>query len=97
MLDHNITSLLCSIERQLLRIADSVCRSESSIHENRPYSREDATRLLGVSTHTIDTARRKGKLNELKRLGARYVRIPGESMLAYQRVHHKTRVHVLKI
>lgn len=97
MSNTNIISLLQSIDLQLTKIADAVCTSSSLINKDRAYRREEAARVLGVSTRTVDVARKKGLLEDAARLGARYVRITGASMQIYQSGQRRTKVRVLKL
>jgi len=87
-----ITRLLRSIDGRLAGIAKESSKPSSiRLDPHRSYSRSEAARLLGVSTWTIDKARKLGLLKETARLGQRDVRLSGESLLVFQHERQEQR------
>ena len=81
-----IISLMRSIDSRLAQIAQGVCNDElPPIHPDKAYTRQQAARLLSVSTWTIDHARKSGLLSEAERVGNRDVRIAGDSLVRFHR------------
>jgi hypothetical protein len=94
-----ILSLLISIDRRLALIADSITDNPSPtvIHPNQSYTRRQTARLLGVSTWTVDRARKDGLLVEARRIGQRDVRITGESILEFHQRVRRTTAQIQKL
>ena len=64
--------ILRSIEAHVARIVEVIDGAPpESIDARQAYTRAQAARLLGVSTWTIDRARKTGALVEARRIGQR--------------------------
>ena len=94
-----IHNLLISIDRRLALIADNVTDNPSPtiINSDQSYTRRQTARLLGVSTWTVDRARKDGLLVEARRVGKRDVRITGESILEFHRESSRSSARIQKL
>ena len=93
-----IAAVLEVIDRRLALIERAFANPKpESIDGGRAYSRRQAARALGVSTWTIDKARKEGLLIEARRLGQRDVRVTGESLLAFMKINETASVRVRKL
>lgn len=102
MIEHcattEIAAVLEVIDRRLARIERAFANPEpESIDGGRAYSRRQAARALGVSTWTIDRARKQGLLVEANRIGQRDVRVTGESLAVFMQGRESASVHVRKM
>ena len=94
----HVVSLLETINERLGTIARTLTASPpGAINPHQAYTRTQAARLLGVSTWTIDRARRQGLLIEANRIGKRDVRITGESLMAFMRSTDTASIRVRKL
>ena len=71
--------------------------THARIEADQTYTRGEAAAILGVSTWTVDRARKDGRLVDVDRLGARYVRITGDSMMKYMNKSETASVGVRKM
>ena len=93
-----IIALLRSIDRRLTVITEILGNdTPAAVNPNQSYSRTQTARLLGVSTWTVDRARKDGSLVEARRIGQRDVRLTGESILEFHRAACRTTVRVQKL
>ncbi len=94
-----ITELLHSIDRHLAQIADDITGNPSStvINPDQGYTRRQTARLLGVSTWTVDKARKDGLLVEARKVGKRDIRITGESILEFHQAARRSSALVQKL
>ncbi len=93
-----VATLLESIDRRLQEVLrGQTTSSVAPVHPDRVYTRTQAARLLGVSTWTIDRARKQGLLVEARRVGQRDVRITGESLVALMKKTEAPSVRVRRL
>lgn len=91
-------ALLESINCRLREVLRGQATSQvAPIDLNQAYTLTQATRLLGVSTWTIDKGRKAGLLIEARRIGQRDVRITGESLVRFMKERESASVHVRKM
>ncbi len=95
----SILGLLISIDRRLALIADGITDNPSStvINPDQSYTRRQTARLLGVSTWTVDRARKDGLLVEARKVGKRDIRITGESILEFHRQARRSSMQVQRL
>lgn len=96
-MSNEICQLLAAIHAEVVRIADANCASIPVASAHQAYTRTQAARLLGVSTWTIDRARKQGALIEARRIGERDVRITGESLMEFVKESEANSVRVRKM
>lgn len=90
-----VVTLLESIDRRLqVALRTQQETNVAPINPHQAYTRKQAARLLGVSTWSIDRARKQGLLIETRRIGERDVRITGVSLMAYMQEREATSVRV---
>ena len=95
-MSEGVVQLLQSIDRRLVDLlADSQLRNGGD--PQKAYTRQQAARLIGVSTWTIDRARKQGLLIEARRFGQRDVRITGESLVRFMNERESASAHVRKM
>ncbi len=93
-----IIDLLHSIDRRLATVAGGLGNDlPPSINPHQSYTRRQTARLLGVSTWTVDRARKDGLLIEARRMGKRDVRITGESILEFHQRARRSSTLVQKL
>lgn len=93
-----VISLLRRIDGRLCSIAHALAASPPvAINPRHAYTRTQAARLIGVSTWTIDRARKQGLLLEACRLGQRDVRITGESLVSFVSSNDTASIRVRKL
>ena len=94
-----IIELLRSIDSHLALIANSSTGNPFPvvINSNQSYTRQQTARLLGVSTWTVDKARKDGLLVEARKVGKRDIRITGKSILEFHQEARRSSAHVQKL
>lgn len=82
-----VVALLDSIDGRLTAALNQTTRSVEGdgVDPDKVYTRRAAAMRLGVSTWTIDRARKDGLLIDVERIGVRYVRITGASIARFKR------------
>lgn len=93
-----VVSLLAEINERLATITKTLTAAPpDAINPKQAYTRTQAALLLGVSTWTIDRARKQGLLIETRRIGQRDVRVTGESLLEFMKEQESASVRVRKM
>lgn len=94
-----VLALLETITLQLQELisAQHAASTVAPVDPHRAYTRTQAARLIGMSTWTIDRARKQGLLAEARQIGHRDVRITGESLLKFMKGGEVASVRVRKL
>ena len=94
-----VVALLDSIDGRLTAALNQTTRSVEGdgVDPDKVYTRREAAAALGVSVWTIDRARKDGLLIDVERLGVRYVRITGESLVGFIKKIETASVRVRKL
>ena len=98
VMTNEIVELLRSIDRHLSVIANGTDNNlPPTVNPNQSYTRRQTARMFGISTWSVDRARKDGLLVEARRVGKRDIRITGESILEFHREACRSSTRVQKL